>query len=204
MRKPADVGNENSEEVRREAYQAAASAVDRFLERIGDPAPSGLTDLGEAAWSRFRAELARVVDVNLDLVRNAFNLYGSMADSAVFPTDGSAGRLSLSPGLPGSESCGVVWLHNFDETPRVGVALVGSKLSASQGEPIDDPGWLFSPPTVDVPARSAVSVLAKVTVPPDTPSGVFEGTISATGLQGRPIDVRLEVIDVEPVAHETW
>jgi hypothetical protein len=191
-------------EVRREAFQAAGSAVDRFLERVGDPIPEDLNGLGAAAWDRFRSELARVVDLNLDMVRDAFGLYGTLFNPESLQGDRAAGMLTLGPGVPGSGAAAVLWLHNFDENPISGVELVGSILSSGDGNPIEEPGWSFTPSNPSVPARSAVPVLVELTIPPGTEGGSYGGTISATSRPGEPIEVRLEVTAMGPVPHDSW
>lgn len=198
------MSEQDATEVRREAFRAAAAAVDHFLERVGDPIPDELSKPGAASWDRFRSELARVVDLNLEMVRDAFGLYGTLVEPDSFTTDGGGGRLVLGPGMPGSGASAILWLHNFDEDPISGVDLVGSRLSSRYGERIDDPGWSFTHSNPLVPARSAVPVLVEVTIPPGTPGGSYEGTISSKGRYGETIDVRLEVIGIEPITHDSW
>jgi len=191
-------------EVRREAFRAAAVAVDRFLERVGTPMSDELNDFSGAAWDRFRSELARVVDLNLDMVRNAFGLYGTLIGPEAFDSGGT-GRLEFTSGVPGSESVAVLWLHNFDDDPMTDIGLVGSELSIAGGEPIGEPGWSFTPSAVSVPARSAVPVVVKVAIPSGVDGGAYEGTITATGGQGQhPIEVLVDVVAMEPVAHDSW
>jgi hypothetical protein len=194
----------NANEVRREAFQAAAAAVDRFLERVGDAVPEELDRIGAASWDRFRSELARVVDLNLEMVRDAFGLYGTLLGPNSFQPDRAGEKLVVGPGTPGSEATAVLWLHNFDENPIAAVELVGSKLSAEKGDPIGEPGWTFTPSSPSVPARSAVPVLVRVAIPPGAEGGSYEGQISTTIRQGEPIDVRLEVTSTEPVPHDSW
>jgi hypothetical protein len=192
------------DEVRAEAFRSAAAAVDTVLERIGDPLTEEIGKTGAASWDRFRAELARVVDLNLDIVRNAFDVYGSLLDPESFRSAESSTTLVLGPGVPGSEVAAVLWLHNFDEGPMTGVELVGSRLVAGAGESIERPLWSFAPSTVTVPPGSAVPVTVSVTVPTGTGDGAYVGTITARSGQGQPIDVRLEVVGTGPVAHDSW
>ena len=197
------MSDHNDNEVRREAFQAAAIAVDRFLERVGTPVSEELNDFSGAAWDRFRSELARVVDLNLDMVRNAFGLYGTLIGPES-SDPGGTGRLVFTSGVPGSEAVAVLWLHNFDDDPMPDIALVGSKLTVEGGEPIGEPGWSFTPSPVSVAARSAVPVLVKVAIPSGVDGGAYEGTITATGGQGHPIEVLVDIVAMEPVAHDSW
>jgi hypothetical protein len=198
------MSEQNANEVRREAFQAAAAAVDRFLERVGDPAPDELNKLGVASWDRFRSELARAVDLNLEMVRDAFGLYGTFLGPESFNRDRRGGKLTLGPVTPGSAAAAILWLHNFDADPISGVDLAGSRLTSTDEDRIDDPGWSFTHWNPSVPARSAVPVLVEVVIPPGTGGGSYDGTISTTDGQGEPIDVRVEVTGIEPVPHDSW
>jgi hypothetical protein len=198
------VSDPTSGDIRREAYRAAAGAVDRFLERVADPAPEGPGPPGTAAWDRFRSELARVVDLNLDIVRNAFDLYGASVGAEPPTSDGAGDTLVLGPGVPGSEATGVLWLHNFDEEPLHVAGLVGSRLSGPDGGDIGLPRWSFAPSQVSVPPHAALPVVVTVPVPPDAAGGTYRGTISATGQPSRPIEVRVDVTAMTAVAHDTW
>jgi hypothetical protein len=198
------MSEQDAHEVRREAFQAAAAAVDYFLERVGDPIPDEVNKRGAASWDRFRSELARVVDLNLEMVRDAFGLYGTLVGPESFSSDGGGGKLVLGPGMPGSGAAAILWLHNFEEDPISDVDLAGSRLSSRDGEHIDDPQWSFTNSNPSVPARSAVPVLVEVAIPPGTAAGSYEGTISSRDRQGEPIDVRLEVTAIEPIPHDSW
>jgi hypothetical protein len=194
------------EQVRQEAYRAAAAAVDRFLGRLDDSATDRVDQLGSAARDRFRAEMGRVVDLNLDMVRNAFGLYSSLIDPDTLGQTGTPDVLTLGPAVPGSDATAILWLHNFDDDPMKALAFVGSRLTATGYQPIDLPRWSFSPPTVSVPARAAVPVVVGVEVPVDTQAGSYTGTVSVHG-QGRvgeAIEVRVEVVAASPVRHDSW
>jgi hypothetical protein len=196
--------SEHADEVRAEAFRSAAIAVDRLLERVGDPVPDEISKTGTAAWDRFRSELARVVDLNLDIVRNTFDLYGSLVGPEAFKPAESSTTLLLGPGVPGAEVAAILWLHNFDEDPMTGVELIGSRLVTEGRSSIERPEWSFAPSTVSVPPGSAVPVTVSVGIPPGTWDGSYEGTITAKGRQGQPIDVRLQVIAMSPVSHASW
>lgn len=193
-----------ADEVRREAFQAAAAAVDRFLERVGDPVPDELSRLGSAAWDRLRSELGRVVDLNLEVVRDAFGLYGSLLGTESFQPERAGGQLVLGPGTPGSEAAGVLWLHNFDDVRIAQVDLVGSRLVTGNGDTIEQPGWSFTPASPSVPARAATPVLVKVPIPAGLTSGVYRGAITTSDSHAGPIEVLVEVTAMEPIPHDAW
>lgn len=193
---------QSAEEVRRDAFRSAAAAVDRFLERVGEPVADRFTDLGTATWDRFQSELARVVDLNLEMVRNAFGVYGSLLDPNRM--GGDTGKVVFSPGVPGSVSVAVVWLHNFDAEPMSDVTLVGSSLSGREGKRIDQPDWSFQPSPVSVPARSAVPVMAGLAIPADAETASYSGSVTVAGRMGEPVEVGVEVIAMDPIGHDSW
>jgi hypothetical protein len=198
------MSDREANQVRQEAYRAAASAVDRFLGRIDDSVTDQVGDVGSAAWDRFRSEMGRVVDLNLDMVRNAFGLYSSLIGPETLAQTGTADVMTLGPVVPGSDTGSVLWLHNFDDDPTTGLTFVGSRLTIAGGEPIDLPLWSFSPPTVLVPARSAVPVVVRLEVPDDTDAGRYTGTVSVQGGEGKVMEVRVEVVSTSAVRHDSW
>ncbi|MFZ0014340.1 MAG: hypothetical protein WAL25_09525 [Acidimicrobiia bacterium] len=190
--------------VRAEAYRAAAAAVDRFLLRIGESSVDQLGQVGDAARTRFRVEMGRVVDLNLDMVRNAFGLYGHVLDPENLRSPGRSDVLDLGSVVAGSTAVAVLWLHNFDEETMSDLALVGSRLVNGSMTSLDRPGWAFTPPTVDVPGRAAVPVLVEVAIPDDTSAGTYLGSVSPGGQEGTAIETRLEVVTASPIPHESW
>jgi hypothetical protein len=197
------MSDDAANQVRQEAYRAAASAVDRFLARLDDSATDRVDQVGSAAWDRFRAEMGRVVDLNLDMVRNAFGLYSTLIGPETLGRKGTD-VLTLGPTVPGSEAAAVLWLHNFDDDPMTSLNFVGSRLIASGHEPIDLPTWTFFPPAITVPARSATPVLVRVEVPVDTHAGLYVGTVSVQGSEGQVLEVRVEVVSISPLGHDSW
>jgi hypothetical protein len=189
--------------VREEAYRAAAAAVDSFLGRIGEDYAEQAGRVGAAARDRFRAEMGRVVDLNLDMVRNAFGMYSRLLDpeNLLATSDDS---LTLGPTVPGTAAATVLWMHNFDDEPIVDLGLVGSRLVAPDSGALHQPQWSFTPASVTVPARSAVPVLVGVDVPEGTGAGSYRGTVTPMGREGQPIGVSLEVVEVDPVEHDSW
>jgi hypothetical protein len=194
----------DTNQVREEAYRAAAAAVDRVLGRIGDPVADHLDEVGNPAWDRFRAELGRVVDLNLDVVRSAFGMYSTLLRPEMFRREGRSDLLALGPVVPGSEAGAVLWLHNFDDDPMPDLGFVGSALTLAGNNVIRHPRWSFSPRWVTVPPRSAIPVAVRVEVHDRTPAGSYVGTVSVTGGEGQTIEVHLEVVATEPIPHDSW
>lgn len=198
------MSHQDADQVREEAYRAAAGAVDRILDRIGIPGTDRLGEVGHASWDRFQAELGRVVDLNLDMVRNAFGLYSTLLDPESLRGPGASDVLVLGPVVPGGTAGSVLWLHNYDDEPVTDVALVGSVLTNTGSGPANPPQWTFSPSAVTVPARSAVPVMVELALPKDAPVGDYEATVTPGGGPGEPVSVRVEVVAPSPVAHDSW
>jgi hypothetical protein len=47
-------------------------------------------------------------------------------------------------------------------------------------------------------------VLVGVDVPEGTGAGSYRGTVTPMGREGQPIGVSLEVVEVDPVEHDSW
>lgn len=189
--------------IREEAYRAAAAAVDSFLGKIGEDYTEQAGRVGAAARDRFRAEMGRVVDLNLDIVRNAFGMYSGLLDPENLLAT-SNDSLALGPTVPGTAAATILWMHNFDDEPIVDLGLVGSRLVAPESGALDQPNWSFTPASITVPAKSAVPVLVGVGVPEGTGAGSYRGTVTPTGREGEPISVSLEVVGVDAVEHDSW
>lgn len=197
------MSDQDANQVREEAYRAAAGAVDRILERIGVPGADHIGEVGAAGWGRFHAEMSRVVDLNLDMVRNAFGLYSTLLSPESFRQSGEGRALALGPVVPGSTAGSVLWLHNYDDEPLADVALVGSALSTSEVGSVE-PQWAFSPKAITVPAGSAVPVTVEIVVPEDTPAASYQATVTPLGRPGEPIEVYIEVVASAPIPHDSW
>lgn len=197
------MSDHESSPVREEAFRAAAAAVDRFLGRIGDGSGAQIGEVGAAARERLRAEMGRVVDLNLEVVRTAFGLYGGLLEpeNLLSPRED---LLDIGPTIPGEAPAAVLWLHNFEDDPIGELELVGSRLLAATSGDHCAPGWSFSPSTITVPPRSAVPVLVTIDVPEDTHAGSYIGTVTPRGHEADPIEVRLEVVALDPVPHASW
>jgi hypothetical protein len=192
-----------AEHVREEAFRAASAAVDRFLERVGSRSGEEAAEPGPADWGRLRSELGRVVDLNLEMVRKAFGLYGGLIGPETWQS-GDKGWLLLGPVLSGAEASTVMWLHNFDDDPVEMVGFVGSTLASASGLRIEKPLWSFLPGAVSVPPRSAVPVTVGLAVPTDTQTGSYHGSIATEGREGQAVDIRVEVLGTHPVPHDSW
>lgn len=171
-----------SEDPREAAYRDAAAAVDQFLGRLGEGG-------GPSTETAFRTKLARAMDLNVDLVRQAIDAAG----------DGLLDRptsVTMPPVLAGSTSTTLLWVHNHGAAPRTGVGLEGGAIG-----PIPGSAWTFGPGSVTVPGESAAPVVAALAVPEATPPGTYEGIVS---VGDAPLTVRIDVHDGEPIPHDRW
>jgi hypothetical protein len=188
--------------IREEAYRAAAAVVNKVLGRIGEDSVEQIGQVGTAARDRFRAEMGRVVDLNLDLVRNAISRYGGLLDPEAFRSS-REDLIDLGSTVPGGSASSVLWLHNFDDEAIDQVGFVGSRLVASGSGSLEHPSWTFLASKVTVPPRSAVPLSVGIDVPESTLPGDYRGTISPLGREAEPIEIRLEVVAVDAVAHQS-
>ena len=125
---------EEAKSVRDLGFQAASEVVERFISSMSRTDPAA-ADQGEsrspsgqrAAFRQLRADLARAVDANLDLVRRAFDLYAGAVDrllgSEPSAHDGGEGsHLKLPPVLAGHRASSTLWVHNTTSSASPGPA----------------------------------------------------------------------------------
>ncbi len=141
--------------------------------------------------------MGRVVDLNLDMVRNAFGLYGTLLSPEIISTAGRGGRARPRPGGARQHgeprSCGFTTTTTSRSTE---VTFVGSPLTNSGAEAVGATSVDSSPrPTISAPARSAVPVMVEVARSPMMlPAGEYQATVTPRARPGQAIDVRVEVV----------
>lgn len=197
------MNDQQADQVREEAYRAAAGAVDRILERIGVPGADQIDDVRAAGWNRFQAEMGRVVDLNLDMVRNAFGLYSTLLGPETLRGSRGSDALTLGPMVPGGTAGSVLWLHNYEDDPVENVSFVGSPLHHTEAGRVE-PHWTFSPSAISVPARSAVPVMVELAIPDRAPAGDYQATVTPGGGPGQSVEIRVEVVARSPISHDSW
>ena len=201
------------ESIRDLGFQAASEVVERFLGSIRadespgeEPGPpSGQRD----AFRQLRADLARAVDANLDLVRRAFDLYSGAVDRLLgtgtsgAPDDGGSSHLKLPPVLPGHRATSTLWIHNTTPSESKGLRLHASNLTSHSGAIISSEGFEFEPAEIDIaPANSSVPISVGLPIGPMVPPGRYRGYVFVTNLAAEYLTIEIEVVAPVGVAQE--
>lgn len=201
-----------TDSIRDLGFQAASEVVERFLGSISatespaeEPGPPG----GQRdAFRQLRADLARAVDANLDLVRRAFDLYSGAVDRLL--GNGSAGaedeggsHLKLPPVLPGHRAASTLWIHNTTPTESKGLRLHASDLTSHSGATISSEAFEFEPAEIDIaPANSSVPIAVALAIGPAVPPGRYRGYVFVTNLAAEYLTIEIEVVAPVGVAQE--
>ena len=200
------------ESIRDLGFQAAAEVVERFLGSIratessaGEPGgPSGQRD----AFRQLRADLARAVDANLDLVRRAFDLYSGAVDrllgtGPVEAGDDIGSHLKLPPVLPGHRAASTLWIHNTTPLESKGLRLHASDLTSHSGATVSSEGFEFEPAEIDIaPANSSVPIAVALAIDPTVPPGRYRGYVFVTNLAAEYLTIEIEVVAPVGIAQE--
>jgi hypothetical protein len=203
-----DRGSEEIEKsVRDYGFRAASEVVERFLSSMSktDSPPGGPADTGSpggqrAAFRQLRADLARAVDANLDLVRRAFDLYAGAVDR-LLGTDpsgnpgGEGSHLKLPPVLAGHRASSTLWVHNTTSSASPALRLRASDVVTLSGDSIDSNGFEFDPAEIDIaPPNSSVAVAVTLTIDPAVAPGRYRGYVFVSNLPDEFITIEVEVV----------
>jgi len=189
--------------VRDFGFQAASEVVERFLSSMARTDPTGgQTDNGSpggqrAAFRQLRADLARAVDANLDLVRRAFDLYSGAVDRLLGTessvTEGS--HLKLPPVLAGHRASSTLWVHNTTSSASPALRLRASDLISHTGQTIAADGFEFDPAEIDIaPPNSSVAVAVTLTIDAGVGPGRYRGYVFVSNLPDEFITIEVEVV----------
>ncbi len=203
-----DRGSEGTDKsVRDFGFQAASEVVERFLSSMSktDPPAGGQPDADSpgnqrSAFRQLRADLARAVDANLDLVRRAFDLYSGAVDRLLgTESSGTAGaegsHLKMPPVLAGHRASSTLWVHNTTSTASPALRLRASDLVSHTGETIGANGFEFDPAEIDIaPPKSSVAVAVTLTVDPAVAPGRYRGYVFVSNLPDEFITIEVEVV----------
>jgi hypothetical protein len=187
-------------------FRAAAEVVERFISSMatteprnenrseGPPAASQ-----RAAFRQLRADLARAVDANLDLVRRAFDLYAGAVDRLLgnesSNVDGDGSHLKLPPVIPGHRASSTIWVHNTTSAETAGLAVRASDLVSSTGQIIRADAFEFEPAEVDIaPPNSSLAVGVSLTIDPDVVPGWYRGYLFVSSLPAEFMTIAVEVV----------
>jgi hypothetical protein len=184
-------------EIRELGFRAASEVVDRFIRLMGEEPRQASPPAGEdrsAAFRQLRADLARAVDANLDLVRRAFDLYSGAIDR--FLGGGETDRhIKLPAVLPGHQASSTLWIHNTAAAAAASLRLHGSDLVNHNGKIIPGAAWRFEPEEIGIaPPGASMPVAVNLEVGSDTTAGIYRGHVFVTNLPGEYVTVEIEVV----------
>ena len=190
--------------------------VDRFIRLMADDprhtAPFGEADQAESgnersAFRQLRADLARAVDANLDLIRRAFDLYAGAVDRLL--GDDSAGdpadsrHFKLPSVLPGHRASSTLWIHNTSPTAASVLRFHGSELISHSGERIAADAWQFEPNEIDIaPPGSSLPVAVNLEITRSVVPGIYRGYVFVTNLPTEFMTIEIEVVQPAGVNQE--
>jgi hypothetical protein len=182
-------------------FRAASEVVERFIGVMGDDPRSPSQPFGEdrSAFRQLRADLARAVDANLDLVRRAFDLYAGAVDRFLgADAEADTRHFQMPPVLPGHGASSTLWIHNTTAAAASGLRLHGSDLVSHNRDTIPADAWRFEPTEIDIaPPGSSLPVAVDLQVSGDTAPGIYRGQVLVTNLPSEYMTVEIEV--VQPV-----
>lgn len=178
--------------------RAASEVVDRFIRLLGDdprPPSQAAGDDRSTAFRQLRADLARAVDANLDLVRRAFDLYAGAVDRFL-GGDGETDRHFKMPAvLAGHQASSTLWIHNTAAAAASALALHGSDLVNHNRDTIAAEAWHFEPDEIDIaPPGASLPVAVNLLVRRNTAPGIYRGHVFVTNLPGEYMTVEIEVV----------
>lgn len=203
----SNLRGEPVEPVRDLGFQAASEVVERFISSMGgtDSQPGSQTDARStgsqrAAFRQLRADLARAVDANLDLVRKAFDLYAGAVDRLLgaepAPTRGGDGsHLKLPPVLPGHRASSTLWIHNTTASASPALRFHASELISHSGETIASDAFEFEPAEIDIaPPNSSLAIAVSLAIGPAVAPGCYRGHVFVTNLPTEYMTIEVEVV----------
>jgi len=198
---------EEAKSVRDLGFQAASEVVERFISSMSqtDPANTGQAEARSpggqrAAFRQLRADLARAVDANLDLVRRAFDLYAGAVDrllgSESSANEGGEGsHLKLPPVLAGHRASSTLWVHNTTSSASPALRLRATDLVSSNGATVGADAFEFDPAEVDIaPPNSSVAIAVTLTIDPAAVPGRYRGYVFVTNLPDEFMTVEVDVV----------
>lgn len=172
-------------DVQRQAVDSANQVIDQFLELARPPAPPGPTVAGESGgvepggdgaagerdghgaepgFHQLRADMARALDVYVDLLRRTFETYADLTEAALRRRAGPAGEGAatgadgtrgggdgggaLALTAVGGVAEGPLWLHNTTGAEVGPEAVHATALTAHGGAAIPAASVSVDPPTL--------------------------------------------------------
>jgi hypothetical protein len=117
----------------------------------------------------------------------------SRTDSAINIEEAPTVLQLPGPLMPGQTGERPLVIENTYENRTANVTFVGSDLLAVSGERIPSNCLRFDPASPSIPPREKSQVLVSLTVPKDTPAGIYEGSLQCRGVHVAHSLVRVSV-----------
>jgi hypothetical protein len=159
---------------------------------------------GELGFAELRRGVTRSLDLYLDLAERLFDtstrtLEDALRTRGVTVTGGRRDAVSTPlpiEGRPGERVVAPIWLHNLTDEPLDGARCFASDLVAHTGcrvparSIVVAPGW-------SGPVKAGASATAEVaiTIPADTPAGIYVGHVLLSPIADASLPLRLHVRD---------
>lgn len=184
-------------------FQAASEVVERFIGSIRAQAPptaeGSATGPQRDAFRQLRADLARAIDANLDLIRRAFDLYAGAVDrllgTEAGPGGGDGSHLEMPPVLPGHRASTTMWIHNTTSQGSPALHLRASDLSSPSGESIPADCFDFEPAEIDIaPPGTSIPVAVGLAIGPSVIPGRYRGYVFVTNLPTEYMTIEVDVV----------
>jgi len=197
-------------------FRAASEVVERFLSsmsgtasKAGNHTEPGSTGPGtggpgtggsqRSAFRQLRADLARAVDANLDLIRKAFDLYAGAVDRILGAEQAGAGdassHLTMPPVLPGHRASSTLWIHNTTSSMSPALRIHASDLVSHSGDVIKSNAFEFDPAEIDIaPPDSSLAVAVSLAVDAGVAPGRYRGHVFVTNLPTEYMTIEVEVV----------
>jgi hypothetical protein len=162
----------------RAAHDARAAGDPLDVAEEGD-APPGAGAPPDAGFGAMRAEMARAVDLYVDLFRRTFEAYADLTEAALrrrgvtVAGAGEADALTLQAAGDGAEA--PFWVHNGTGAPTEPEAVTTTPLCAHTGEVVAAKRvWVEPSPLPAVPAGQSGAALVRVDLA-GVPGGRYVG-----------------------------
>ena len=167
-------------DVQRQAIDSANQVIDQFLDlaRPAGPGPGtgpGRDGAGADGFHQLRADMARALDVYVDLLRRTFDSYADLAEATLRrrPAGGGDGT-DTGPGGPGGGGAltltavagvaeGPLWLHNTTDAEVGPDPVHPTALTAHGGAVVPADRVTVDPPTLPaVAAHGSTGAVVRV------------------------------------------
>jgi hypothetical protein len=177
-------------DVQRQAIDNAGNIIGRLLEMIDRPptdrdpldVPDGQdADGPEPGFHQIRANVARAIDLYVDLFRRTFEAYADLAETALRRRDVTVGGDGASPTAPltlhvaDGVAEGELWLHNATDSPIGPDRVSATPLCSHTGQVIHAVDVTIEPSTLPaVPPGESASAAVRVDIS-RLPAGRYHG-----------------------------